>query len=82
MRRATTTRTWNDGETTTHYWAEIPSEPNNWLEFESLPDSDDGDQVQTVADGRESMTTGSRTMPMRATTRYLQMFADTITITD
>ncbi len=74
MRRATTRRTWDNGETTTHYWAEIPSEPDHWLEFLELPNPDDGDQVQARADG------DGKSFPMRATTRYLEMFSDTITI--
>jgi len=77
MRQATTTRTWNDGETTTHYWAEIPSEPGNWLEFDRLIEPDEWDQVQERADG---IVDGkqTRTFPIRAVTRYLQMFSDTI----
>ena len=72
MRQATSVRTWDDGETTTHYWAEIPSEPDHWLEF--LSPVNDAAIVQANADGN------GRTKPMRATTRYLQMFSDTITI--
>ena len=74
MRQATSTRTWDNGETTTHYWAEIPTEPGMWLEFERPIDSDEWDQVQARADGN------GRTKPMRATTRYLQQFSDTINI--
>lgn len=78
LRTATSTRQWErDGEITTHYWIEV--EPDLWLEVTALGTPEDQAAFRAKHPPIDKPQPG-RTYAMRAHTRYLRQFSDTLAI--
>jgi len=74
-----TTRTWEPGDfewsgtTSTHYWFEV--EPGLYLETTGPVET-----PEEAADLRSAAAGANGTIPMKATERYVHMFADTFDV--
>lgn len=76
MRTATSTRRWeNTGELSTHYWIEV--EPELWLEVDDLGTPEAQAQFRAEHPPIDKAIPG-KSYAMRAHTRYLQQFSDTL----